>query len=106
MIIGFIIWTIVSIILLSVGVWAWISDKAVSFYTGIKPPEVKDIRKYNHSVSILWFIYAVLFELLGLPLLFLKQNSAGFLWSILGVAAITILLTIGYNRILAKHRKK
>ena len=106
MIIGFIIWTVVSIILLSVGVWAWISDKAVSFYTGIKPPEVKDIRKYNHSVSILWFIYAVLFELLGLPLLFLKQNSAGFLWSILGVAAITIFLTIGYNRILTKHRKK
>ena len=106
MIAGFVIWTIVSIILFGVGVWTWISDKAVGFYTGVKPPEVNDIRKYNHSVAVLWFIYAALFELLGLPLLFLKQNAAGFLWSMLGVAAISILLMICYNRILARHRKK
>ena len=103
---GFIIWSIVYAVLLGIGVWAWKADQPVGFYTGVKPPEVDDVRKYNHSVAFLWFGYAVLFELTGLPLLFLKQNAAGILLCVLGVAAITILLMISYNRILARHEKK
>lgn len=106
MIIGFIIWSIVGFVLLVIGILARKSDKAVGFYTGVKQPEVSDVRKYNRSVSVLWFVYAILFELLGLPLLFLKQNSAGFLLSILGVPVISIALMIAYNRILAKYRVK
>ena len=105
MIAGFIIWSVVSAIFIGIGLWTWKSDKAAGFFSGVKPPEVKDIRKYNHSVAVLWFVYAILLELLGRPLLFLKQNSAGFLWSILGVAGISIGLVIGYNRILCKHRQ-
>ena len=71
----------------------------------MKPPEVSDARKYNHSVAVLWFAYAVLFELLGLPFLFLKQNSAGFLLSVLGVPLISIALMIVYNLILARYKK-
>ena len=104
MIVGFAIWSIVSLVLLGIGIRTLKSRRAAGFYTGVKPPEVNDIRKYNRSVAVLWFAYAVLFELLGLPLLFLRQNSAGFLWCILGVAAITIALTAVYNRILAKYR--
>ena len=104
MIAGFVIWSMVSLVLLGIGIRTRQSGQAVGFYTGVKPPEVRDVRKYNRSVSCLWFAYAVLFELLGLPLLFLEQNSPGFLWSILGVAAITIALMAAYNRILAKHR--
>jgi len=106
MIFGFVIWSIVFLVLLGIGIWAWKSDKVVSFYTGTKPPEVTDIRKYNRAVAILWFVYAGLFELLGLPFLFLKQNAAGFLWVILGVIAITIALMIFYNRILHKYEQK
>ena len=102
---GFVIWTIVSLVLLGIGIWSWKSDKTIGFYAGVKPPEVSDIRKYNRAVAILWFAYAAAFELLGLPLLFLKQNKAGFVWSILGVVAITIVLMIVYNKILAKYRK-
>ena len=106
MIIGFVIWSAVSLLLLGIGIWSGRSGKAVGFFTGVKPPEVSDVKKYNRSVAALWFVYAVLFELLGLPLLFLKQHSAGFLLSLLGVPMISIALMIAYHRILAKYRVK
>ena len=105
MIAGFIIWSIIALVLIGIGILAWKSDKAVGFFSGVKPPEVSDVRKYNHSVAVLWFAYAVLFELLGLPFLFLKQNSAGFLLSVLGVPLISIALMIIYNLILARYKK-
>ena len=106
MLIGFIIWSAVSLLLLGIGFWSWNSGKAVGFYSGVKPPEVKDVRKYNHSVAVLWFAYALLFWLLGIPFLFLKQNSALFLVSILGTVAITLALVIAYQKILQKYRKE
>ena len=106
MIIGFIIWSAVSLVLLGRGFWSWNSGKAAGFYSGVKPPEVKDVRKYNHSVAVLWFVYALLFWLLGIPLLFLKQNSALFLLSILGTVAISLALVIAYQKILQKYRKE
>ena len=106
MIAGFVIWSAVALVLLGIGIMAWKSDKPVGFYTGAKPPEVTDVRKYNRAVAVLWFSYAALFELLGLPLLFLKQNSIGFLCSIAGVPVISIALMIVYNRILHRYERK
>lgn len=106
MLIGFIIWSAVSLLLFGIGFWSWNSGKAVGFYSGVKPPEVKDVRKYNHSVAVLWFVHAVLFELLGIPFLFLKQNRALFVVSILGTVGITFGLVIAYHRILQKCRKE
>ena len=105
MLIGFIIWSAVSLLLLGIGFWSWNSGKAVGFYSGVKPPEVKDVRKYNHSVAVLWFAYALLFWLLGIPFLFLKQNAPGFLWSIAGVPVISVALMIAYNRVLRKYER-
>lgn len=51
------------------------SEKAVSFFTFVKASEVKDVKKYNHAVSVLWSTGTVLFEILGIPLLFIRQNS-------------------------------
>ena len=106
MIIGFVIWSLVFLVLLGIGIRAGKAGRAVGFYTGTKPPEVTDVQAYNRAVAILWFIYAGLFELLGLPFLFLKQNAPGFLWSIAGVPVITIGLMIAYNRILRKYERK
>ena len=91
--------------LAGIGVWALKSKKAVGFFAGVKPPEVSDVRKYNRAVAVLWFAYAALFELLGLPFLFLKQNSAGFL-CVFAVAPASIGLMIAYHCILEKYRKK
>ena len=41
------------------------SEKAVSFFTFVKASEVKDVKKYNHAVSVLWSAGTVLFEILG-----------------------------------------
>ena len=45
------------------------------------------------------------FELLGIPFLFLKQNSALLVPFMMGVVAATIALPIMYHKILQKHRK-
>ena len=103
---GFIIWSLVFLLFLGIGVWAWRSENAVGFFSGVKPPAVSDVRKYNRSVAVLWFAYAILYELLGLPFLFLKQNSAGFLLSVLGVPVISIALMMVYSRILRRYEQK
>ena len=102
--IGYVIWSLVCVVLLGIGVSAWISKKPVGFFTGVKPPEVSDTDRYNHAVAALWFVYAILVEICGLPLLFLEQNSAGFIFVIIGVIAITIAVSIVYLRIERKYR--
>ena len=104
MLIGFIIWSIVSAMMLGIGIWSYRSEEPVGFFTGVKPPEVKDVKKYNHAVGILWFVYAVLLEIMGIPFLFLEQNSAGFVPVMLGTILISIGLMIGYTVIERKHR--
>lgn len=102
---GFVIWSIVFAIILGIGIWSYRSEKPVGFFTGTKPPEVKDAKKYNHAVGILWFSYAVLLELFGIPFLFLEQNSAGFIPVYMGTIVISIGLMVGYVVIEKKHRK-
>ncbi|MBP5701947.1 MAG: hypothetical protein J6W85_05870 [Lachnospiraceae bacterium] len=105
MMVGFVIWTAVAIAIAVIGIIAGRSGKPSGFFAGVNPPEVNDVVKYNHSVGTLWVVYAVLLELFGVPLLFWKQNSAGFVISILGVVFISIGLVIAYTFILAKYRK-
>ena len=105
MLIGFIVWSIIALVIIGIGIWSWNSKKAVGFFAGVNPPKIKDVRKYNHSVAVLWFVYAVLFELLGLPLLFYEQNSAVFLLPGLGIPFISIGLMIAYTLMVNKHKK-
>ena len=105
MIAGFIIWSLMCALLFGVGIWTWNAKKPAGFFAGVKPPEVTDVRKYNHSVATLWFLYAGLFEAVGLPFLFLKQNSAAFLPVVLGTVILTIAFMIGYTHIENKFRK-
>ena len=106
MIAGFIIWSAVCVLLLGIGIRAWNAKKPVGFFAGVKPPEVKDPVRYNHAVAVLWFVYAALFELLGIPLLFMKQHAVLVGLSMAGVAVISIGLAVAYNVILEKHRRK
>ena len=103
---GFIIWSAVCVLLLGIGIRTLKAGEPAGFFAGVKPPEVTDARKYNRAVAALWFVYAALFELLGLPLLFLKQNPALFVVSVLGVAMITIGLAAAYHRVLEKYRRR
>jgi len=105
MIIGFIFWSIIAAGLAVIGIIALKSKKPVGFFAGIKPPAVTDTGKYNRAVGTIWIIYAVVFELCGLPLLFLKRNSAAFAFIMLGVVAASIGLAVAYTVIAAKYEK-
>ena len=106
MIIAFIIWSVITLVFIVIGIISWRSEKPAGFFTGVKPPEVNDVVKYNHSVGTIWFVYAGLFEIFGVPFLFLKQNSAGFIIPMLGVVFSSIGLAVAYTFVLAKYQKK
>lgn len=105
MIIGFIIWSMVSAMFLGIGISCQRSDKAVGFFTFVEPPIVNDIRAYNKAVSVLWIVFAAVFEIIGVPLLLLKQNSLAFVFVILAVMLWVILLVVIYLRIEAKYKR-
>ncbi len=103
MIIAFIIWSIVAVLFLGIGISGRKSKEAVGFFTFVKPPVISDVSKYNHSVSTLWIIAAVILEIIGMPLLFSEQNSPVFISVILGVVALMIGTMIVYLKIQAKY---
>lgn len=106
MILGFIFWSVMAVGLAVIGIISWRSKKPAGFFTGVKPPEVTDTVKYNHAVGTIWFVYAAVFELCGVPLLFLKRNSAGFAFMMLGVVAASIGLAVAYTVISTRYEKK
>ena len=75
MITGFAIWSLVSLLFLSIGCSSWKAKEPVGFFTGVKPVEMKDVTAYNRAVAKIWFVFAGLLEILGIPLLYLEQNS-------------------------------
>ena len=105
MIIGFIIWSIVTVIFLGIGISCRKSREAVGFFTGCKPPVIENVVQYNMAVSKLWFVSAGIYEVLGLPLLFLEQNSLLFIPIIFAVVIGLIVMMVAYLRIEAKYKK-
>ncbi len=105
MIIGFIIWSIVTVIFLGIGISCRKSREAVGFFTGCKPPVIENVEQYNKAVSKLWFVSAGIYEVLGLPLLFLEQNSLLFIPIIFAVVIGLIVMMVAYLRIEAKYKK-
>ncbi|MBR1740731.1 MAG: hypothetical protein IJ733_02460 [Lachnospiraceae bacterium] len=103
--IGFIIWSLVAALFAGVGLSTWKSDEAVGFFTFVKPPVIRDAKAYNHAVSVLWMVSAVLLEMIGIPLLLLEQNSPMFIPIIFAVVVLIIGMIIVYLRLEAKYRE-
>lgn len=104
---GFAIWTVVAFIFVVIGISCLHSKESVGFFTFMKSPQISDenVKNYNHAVSILWFIFAALLEIIGLPLLFFKQNSPIFMLVAFGCIALVIALMIAYLRIETHYKK-
>lgn len=96
--IGFIIYSMVFFVLIAIGISSWKAKEAVGFFTGVKPPKIpeRNVKKYNHAVAVIWFVFAVIYELLGIPLLLLEQNSPYFIITVLGAMFWVIGLIIAY----------
>ncbi len=106
MVIGFIIWSIVAVIFLGTGISCRKSSEAVGFFSFVKPPIVENVEHYNNAVSVLWFFMAGVFEIIGFPLLILKQNSPLFIPVIFAVVILVIVMMVVYFKIEAKYRKQ
>lgn len=105
MIIGFIIWSIVSIVFVGIGISCHKSKESVGFFTFMKAPIVTDIERYNNAVAKLWIVVACAFEIIGIPLLFLEQNSPLFTPVIFAIVILVIVMIIVYIRIEVQYRK-
>lgn len=103
--IGFVIWVIVGVIIISLGVRAYLSRKVISFWASIKPVSVNDITGYNRAVGRLFVIYGVILIALGLPLLS-GQNSPFILLSVLGVVIETIVIMAIYSLCIERKYKE
>ncbi len=99
--IAFLIYTLVTIVFVLIGISSWKSKEAVGFFSGVKPPKIpKDnIRAYNHSVAIIWFVFSAVFELLGIPLLFCEQNSSYFIIPVLGMICLIFGIIVAYLKV-------
>ena len=104
MIIGFVIWSIVAVTFLVIGISSWSSENEVGFFTWVKPPKMKDVTAYNHAVGKIWFWFTGLFEMAGIPFLFIEQNSPIALLVAAAVVLLIIGLIIAYLRVEAKYR--
>lgn len=105
MVIGFIVVSIVALGLLSIGISCRRANEAVGFFTFVKPPKVENVKDYNIAVSILWFVAAGVIEILGIPMLFLEQNSPLFIIVTFAVVILVIVMMVAYIRIEAKYKK-
>ncbi len=98
--------TIVACIYVLIGVSAYRSKEAVGFFTFVKPPEIKKdkIKPYNHAVAKLWWGFAMGIEIIGIPLVFLEQNSPLFALVAVGAVILVIVFIGSYLRIERKYR--
>ena len=92
-------------IFVGIGICSSRSNEAVGFFTFDKPPIVKDVKKYNKAVARLWYVASVIYEVIGIPLLFLKQNSPLVIIIIFAIILWVILLIFVYIKIEIKYKK-
>ncbi len=105
MIVAFIIWSVIAAGFAAMGIYCLLAKKPVGFWTSEKAPEVSDVKGYNKAMSVMWIVYALVFEALGVPFLFAKQNSPLFIISLLGTVFTSIGLMAVYHFIAQKYKK-
>lgn len=106
MAIGFIIWSITAVIFGGIGISCRKSHEAAGFFTFVKPPTVENTEQYNRAVSTLWLVAAAALEIIGIPLLFVEQNSPIAVIIVPAVIVLVIGMMAAYFRIEAKYRKQ
>ena len=104
MLVGFIIWTLITLIFVYIGITTRKSNMPVNLFTFGDVPKVNDIKGYNKAVSNLWLVFAILFEVVGVSLLFIKQNSPLVILIVLGVVFLVIGMMVTYTKIESKYK--
>lgn len=101
---GFFIWTLITLIFVYIGITIRKSNIPVNLFTFGDAPKVNDIKRYNKAVSNLWLVFTILFEMFGISLLFIKQNSPFIILIVLGVVFLVIGMMVMHTKIESKYR--
>lgn len=101
---GFFIWTLITLIFVYIGITIRKSNIPVNLFTFGDAPKVNDIKRYNKAVSNLWLVFTILFEIIGISLLFIKQNSPFIILIVLGVVFLVIGMMVMHTKIESKYR--
>lgn len=104
MLVGFIIWTLITLVFVYIGITIRNSNIPVNLFTFDDIPKENDIKGYNKAVSNLWLVFTVLFEVVGVSLLFIKQNSPLVILIVLGVVFLVIGMMVTYTKIESKYK--
>lgn len=104
-IIAFIIWSIVGIIIITLGLSAFFAKKEVGFWANASRFAVTDVKKYNNALGKLFVGYGKVFILLGLPML-TGQNSPWIILSIGGIVLESIVAMVIYTVMIEKKYMK
>lgn len=101
---GFFIWILITLIFVYIGITIRKSNIPVNLFTFGDAPKVNDIKRYNKAVSNLWLVFTILFEMIGISLLFIKQNSPFIILIVLGVVFLVIGMMVMHTKIESKYR--
>lgn len=101
---GFFIWTLITLIFVYISITIRKSNIPVNLFTFGDAPKVNDIKRYNKAVSNLWLVFTILFEMIGISLLFIKQNSPLVILIVLGVVFLVIGMMVMHTKIESKYR--
>lgn len=102
---AFIIWAIIGLIFVGLGVLAFFSKKPMGFWANAEMFQVSDTKRYNRTMGIMWCIFGVVFDLLGLPLL-AGENSPYIMLSVVGVMLEVIAFMVIYILVIEKKYRK
>ncbi|MCQ2749080.1 MAG: hypothetical protein MJ246_03610 [Clostridia bacterium] len=109
MLLGFIIWSLITPLFIYIGISSRRSDKPAGFWANAEAPkesEITDVKKYNKAVSNILFTFAAIYELIGVTLLFLGQNDALLIIPLLGTFFLVIGIMVAYVFVEKKYKKK
>ncbi len=98
---------LIGLFFLIMGIRCRHSDKPSGFWANAEQFEVTDVRAYNKAMSKLWFVAAILYTALGLPLLTPANILLVILVSMIGCMIVTIGIMIFFTTVIEpKYRKK
>lgn len=103
---GFAAFALIGLFFLIIGIRCRHSDKPSGFWANAEQFEVTDVHAYNMAMSKMWFVAAVLYTALGLPLLTLANILLVILISVVGTMIVSIGLMIFFTTAIEPRFKK
>ena len=103
-IVGFVIYALVSFLMMGIGIVQMKSKKPVAFYSGEKPPkaeDITDVAAWNKKHGIMWLVYGVIILISFL----IGVKIGDSVWSVipmLGGVLIPVIVMIWYHHKLVR----